>query len=742
MKKYLKYALYTLIAVAVLGAALIAIIAATVNPNDYKPLIVKTVQKTQHRTLKLEGDIKLTFFPKLGIDLGKASLSERNNRRIFAAVNDARIYVALFPLLRNEWVVDSLRIDGLRAHLVRYRNGTTNFDDLLHPQQGDNRDTGAGKPGRFRLDIQHIAVSRAALTFDDRQNGKKFRVSDLSLTSDRLADKTPGTIKLAFKFAGNGADLAARLSSNVFFDLGGQHYRLQDLTATVNGRAAGIQHLALQLQGNIDADLAHRSLHLTGLALKATGRRDGGLSLALDAPQLEIAPNKTTSGKLTLTAGFKQAAAVFNAKLTATGLEGSAKTLRIRQANLSMDGKMTGSTVSGTLATPLTIDLAAKRIAFPRWVAQLTVHNAKLPGGKSAARLQGSGRVNLAKGNARLQFSGALDQSKLRGAAGLSRFNPPAYTFDLAIDRLNIDRYFPPQPQKTAAPEKPFDFSALRRLDANGKVRIGTLIFSNIKANNVRIDIRARQGKLNIDPMRASLYQGKLNGVASLDARATPRIATRQTLSRVDINPLLRDAVGKDLLEGRGNIALNLTTTGATVSAMKRALNGTASLHLRDGAIKGINIAQTLRNAKARMGALKGTRTQSQNPQEKTDFTELNATFRIVNGVARNRDLSAKSPLLRLGGQGDIDIGAGRLDYLAKVTVVGSLQGQGGQGASTLKGVTVPLRMRGPWDGIKYSLDFNELGKSVVRQKVQQQKERVKSRVQEELKKGLKGLFR
>jgi len=742
MKKYLKYALYTLLAVVVLGVALIAIVAATVNPNDYKPLIVKTVQKTQHRTLKLEGDIKLAFFPKLGIDLGKASLSERNNSQIFAAVNDARIYVALLPLLRNEWVVDSIRIDGLRAHLVRYRNGTTNFDDLLHPQQDNNHDAGAGKPGRFRLDIQHIAVNRAALTFDDRQNGKKFMISDLSLTSGRLADKTPSDIQLAFKFKGDGADLAARLHSNVFFDLGAQRYRLQELTAEVNGHATKIQHLALRLKGNLDADLAHPSLHLADLTLKATGQRDGDLSLALDAPQLEIAQNKASSGKLTLTAGFKQAATAFNAKLTAPGLEGSAKTLRIRQANLSMDGKMADSAFSGTLATPLTINLAAKRITLPRWVAQLTVRNAKLPGGKSAARLQGNGQANLAKGNAHLQFNGTLDQSKLQGTAGLSRFNPPAYTFDLAIDRLDIDHYLPPQPKKTAAPEKPFDFSALQRLDANGKVRIGTLKFSNIKANNVRIDIRARQGKLNIDPMTASLYQGKLKGAASLDARATPRIATRQTLSHININPLLRDAIGKDLLEGRGNIALNLTMTGSTVSAMKRALNGTASLHLRDGAIKGINLAQTLRHAKARVGALKGARTQPQNLQEKTDFTELNATFRIANGVAHNRDLSAKSPLLRLGGQGDIDIGAGRLDYLTKVTVVGSLQGQGGQGASTLKGVTVPLRIRGPWDGIKYSLDFNELGKSVVRQKVQEKKEQVKSRVQEELKKGLKGLFR
>ncbi len=49
---------------------------------------------------------------------------------------------------------------------------------------------------------------------------------------------------------------------------------------------------------------------------------------------------------------------------------------------------------------------------------------------------------------------------------------------------------------------------------------------------------------------------------------------------------------GRILLEGRGNVVLDLTTTGNLVSAMKKALNGSAKLELKDGAIKGINLAQ------------------------------------------------------------------------------------------------------------------------------------------------------
>ena len=49
--------------------------------------------------------------------------------------------------------------------------------------------------------------------------------------------------------------------------------------------------------------------------------------------------------------------------------------------------------------------------------------------------------------------------------------------------------------------------------------------------------------------------------------------------------------------------------------------------------------------------------TQKASQTEKTDFSELSASFRIADGVARSNDLDMKSPFLRLGGDGAIDIG-------------------------------------------------------------------------------------
>src|SRR5690606_36093005 len=108
---------------------------------------------------------------------------------------------------------------------------------------------------------------------------------------------------------------------------------------------------------------------------------------------------------------------------------------------------------------------------------------------------------------------------------------------------------------------------------------------------------------------------------------------------------------GKEVLEGTGELTLDVRTEGAGVAQLTSALSGTASLVLRDGAVRGINLARSLREARARLTG-KGDEVQASRQTEETDFSEMSASFRIDQGVARNDDLSAKSPFLRVGGRG------------------------------------------------------------------------------------------
>ncbi len=107
---------------------------------------------------------------------------------------------------------------------------------------------------------------------------------------------------------------------------------------------------------------------------------------------------------------------------------------------------------------------------------------------------------------------------------------------------------------------------------------------------------------------------------------------------------------------------------------------------LRDGAVTGINLAKTFRQIRATF-SMEQEAVQRASADEKTDFSDLKASFSIKNGVAHNKDLLARSPLLRVTGAGAIDIGGSTIDYLAKASVV-HLPPAGRQGAGAVKGVT------------------------------------------------------
>jgi AsmA protein len=698
MNKTLKYGLISIGVILVAFLALVALVAATFNPNDYKPLIVKMVQEKKQRTLTLEGDIKLTFFPRIGADLGKLALSEHNSDKEFAAVDSARVSLELLPLLKKQLVVDRIRIDGIRARLVRYPDGTTSIDDLLTKEEESEQ---------FKFDIEGVSVTRAALVFDDRMGKRKLDISGLEFESGRLANKQPGKVDLKFTLRGDNPKIDAQveLASGLLFD--------------TEAKAVTLEKLAFSLAGKYGAD---------------------GLDMRLTSPKFELEPERF-AGQIDLTAKLAQAKGNLDLVLSVPALTGKGSAVRADNFTLEVSGKQGDNTVKSRIASLLSANLDTRQYSLDKLAASFNLSGPAMPKALDIT-LSGTARLDLAKEDAHLDLTGKLDDSQLRAKLGFSHFDAPAYAFDIGIDRLDVDRYLPPAKAEAKQPEKPLDFGFLKKLNANGQLSIGTLKVANIKSSNIKLNVKAGDGNLNVAPISANLYQGTLNGAISLHGIGTPRVALKQNLAGVNVGPLLKDAADVDMLEGRGSVALAVNAQGATVSAMKKALQGSAALNLHDGALKGVNIAGAIRSAKAKFGSLQGETTQAANAAEKTDFSELKASFQINRGVAHNEDLSAKSPLLRLTGNGDVNIGESSMNYLAKATVVASLEGQGGKELSALKGMTVPVRITGPFAGLKYSLDFNAMASEAVKQKVEQKKEEIKSRLGEELKGGLKGLFK
>ncbi len=690
MPKILKYVLLAVAGIGLIAGALAAFVAATFNPNDYKPQIQQLVKEKLERTLKIGGDIKLSFYPTIGANLAGISLSEHASDKEFASVESVRVALQFMPLLSKQLVVSQVEVRGLRANLLKRKDGSSNIDDLIGkdknkkpaptPPSGGQE---AQKPMQFNID--HVLIDNAGFSYADEATGARYSIGKMSLKTGRIAAGTPSDIELVVQGIAATqpkANLEARLKTRVTLDIGTQRFKLDGLDFSLKGEAAGMNPLALSVKGDVEGD--------------AKSLKSAGLSLELDAKQGE-------------------------------------------------------RTIKAKLATPLAANLEISKFDLPKLVASLALTDAKSPDKPVSLSLTGAAHADLAKQVASLEFTTKFDESSINGKAGVARFDPPSYVFDLNIDKLDVDRYAPPKPAANAEgakgasgkPEQPLDFSAIKTLNARGSIKIGALKVSKLNLQNVRMDVKAGAGRLDVNPLAANLYEGTMTGALALVAAATPQVSLKQALSGISIGPLLKDAADKDMLEGKGNVTIDVTGQGATASAIKQALNGSASLDLANGALKGINIGAAVRTAQDALGAARGRPAQSQaaNSAEKTDFTELKASFTIRNGIAHNSDLSMKSPLLRLGGEGDINIGTDSLNYVAKATLVATAAGQGGKDAADLKGLMVPVRISGPFSALKYEVDINAMANAAAKQKIDEKKEEVKTKVQDKIKDQLKGLF-
>jgi AsmA protein len=700
--KAIKLTLYVFAGLLVLLVLAVAVFAMTFNPNRYKSQIESIVKEKTGRTLRLTGDLEVAFWPSLGAKVNGMTLSERAPDQQFLALDAAHASVAVLPLLRGAVVVDGIRVSGLKANVVKNKDGTFNFSDLLEPdktgqqkqeKKAEERKDEGGQAVAF--DIAGIHIDRSAVSYRDLASGQELAISYVNLDTGRIAQQADG--KLSLKAAAKGkspdVDLHLDVAGQYKFDLPAKAFSLSGLDARVDGAAAGMRNLALLAKGDIAANPEKSEYHLKGFTLEAKGAMpDQSFEAKLAAPQVDIATDKAKGGVINVDARLKQATRDIQAALRLSGVEGSAKAL-----------------------------------AIPKLTADITMSGEGVPQKSVKIPLSGSLRADLEKQTVSAELSSKFDESAIQAKLGLAKFSPPSYLFDVNVDRLNVDRYLPAEQKPVSQPgpapkpgaekppqDTPLDLSALKDLNANGRLQVGALQVKGLKLANVKAELKAANGRLDVAPHSANLYEGAVSG--ALSAQADGRVAVKESLTGIAIGPLLRDFAQKDVLEGKGNVGLDVTGAGESVNAMKKSLAGTARLQLKDGAIKGINIAEVLRKAKSALSSQEAKAKAAET--QKTDFSELSASFAIKNGVAHNEDLDVKAPLFRISGKGDIDIGNSKIDYVTKAAVVASTKGQGGKDLEQLAGLTVPVHVSGPLDSMKYDVDYSAVARDVARSKI------------------------
>jgi AsmA protein len=341
-----------------------------------------------------------------------------------------------------------------------------------------------------------------------------------------------------------------------------------------------------------------------------------------------------------------------------------------------------------------------------------------------------------------------LDQSKLKFSAAVAEFSKPNLKFDLDLDQINLDRYMPPkseQPskEKTSGPAKPVkkktDYAPLRRLILDGTLKIAKLTVSKANIEDVVLQIKAKDGVFNLDPMKLKMYQGNAAGKAVLNvAKDTPRSKINLRLNNIQVGPLLQDVLEKDFLVGATNADINIAMVGDDPEKIKKTLNGKGELQFNDGAIVGIDLSAMARNVGAAFGlAQKGEK------RPRTDFSELLVPFTIKNGVANTPQSSIKSPFIRITAVGTADLVKETLDFRVDPQAVGTIKGQGDEVKRS--GIMVPILVSGTFSKPEFRPDLSAATQRRIEKEIFESKEVKKILEKEELKpleKKAKGLLK
>lgn len=837
---FIKGILLVLLLIILAAVALIALF----DPNDYKEEIQTTVKEKTGRSLALNAPLKWTFYPWLGISTGDIAIGNRqgSDGKQFLSAKQASVRVKLMPLLKGDFVADTVVLDGAELFLQVNKDGSDNWSDLT----SSNETAGAATPGESsikRININGADIRNSQISYDDRAGGVSYRAVIRKAQTGIIDMQSP--IPLAIDMTLSGSDLpetVVALNGTFAFDLEKQQYRIPDFDlalamasqtpAKLNGsleidlpsqvvavsdfnlsrgksKASGqlkvkgfkgipslngslklqefvtadfialtgkgvddIPLLALPVSGSLDFEGGNNRMRLPAFDLLLDGQKIAGsvdatslnplkAEFSLDAGNIDIdkwmgstAPdqkpaNKDTKGKSALAqvelAGDARIASVMTGGMRieniAVKLDHKANVMQLKE----LSAKALGIPVSGNMAitdpaSKMQYEGSLKVAGFnPRNLLKQLGASVPVTADKKVLSKAG-GRVDVSgnKNRIRMKTKGfTLDDSAISGSVSLAGFSSPAYKFNLRVDGIDLDRYMPPKSGKSGnAGSGPDDsHKALRGLNMDGKIVIGKLKVSEMRLGNFRTNIRATGSRFKLTEMSGSLYKGKFSGDISLDTGGkTLSWNANETFTGVSVGPLLRAIADSDRLSGVMNLTTSLNGSGTSIDRILSTVSGKAKFDFKNGSIKGVNIAQALRDVKAR---LKGRKPKKAGKQ-KTDFSQMSGSATIKNGLVTSNDLVAKTPFLRVTGKGTINLPQSSMNYLTNIKVVKTSKGQGGQEFSDLEGLTIPVRIKGPFSNLSYYPDIEQLLKERANQELDKKKEALKEKAKEKLREKLK----
>lgn len=341
-----------------------------------------------------------------------------------------------------------------------------------------------------------------------------------------------------------------------------------------------------------------------------------------------------------------------------------------------------GMAINGRVSTaafnPRSV-MAALAIATPKTADANVLKTASF-----SADIAGDEKKVLLK-NIRLK----LDDSTLTGEAGISDLATMRQYARLSLDRMDADRYLPPPAgaSKTAAapaaaPASPevLPVKLLKTQNLDVALTAGSFKVMEYPVSSFRVAATAGNGLVNVSELKGTIYNGGFSVPVNINVQgAQPVLKLQPKLEHMEIGPLARKFLKKDLLEGKASYAGDLTVRGNTVEAWMKSVTGTSDLKFENGLLHGVNAMQEVMNA---LGKYQGLLTLAgKDPQavvgkqKDTEIASFSANNTLDNGVLNSKSMNADLRKAKVGGTGSFNLVTQDLDYKLQLNLDKSVVG-------------------------------------------------------------------
>ena len=746
--KVIRWLLGCIITLVILLIIAVIVIPKVFDPNDYREQISSLVKDKTQRDLSIDGDLKLSVFPWLGVTTGKMTFSHPNHLSgdfgggNMLEVDATNIRLKILPLLKSitkeqkDIQVDTIVLKQPNIEIITTKQGLTSLDGLSGDEQAPQEDEKTAAGAGLALIVQGVDIESGRLVWDDRQVGQRYELRELNVKTGNLL----------------GSSLASLVTSGELLDSSTPDILQFDINGKANVNIDTLVAKAADLDLVIERGDLKSSLQIEAVSFAKDALIEiNKITAKANMDNEEIGPLNVDSSIPSLV--FDQKSQIL--QINDLSMQGdfqsrpivvSGQTLKVNLSNQTASLAALIADVDGITAN--VNDLSASNfIDDPNVKAVIDVKpfNAlKMmnsfgvefePEQESALSSVGfsanmSGGTNAASlNNMRL----TIDNSQLTGKLAIKNFENPNIAMDLALDSINLDNYVPKSDENEAI--EAGDSADARGINAlfalmplfeqfkaNGKLTIDDLIASGLKIKNIAVNVDSDADTTVIKPS-AKLYDGSFDGEIRYERlNSGGRLKFAKTkIDSVQLAGLLSDAQISEQLSGKGSLNIDVVVEQ---QGQQQSSQGVIDIAVNDGAIKGIDIQKILRSVEKTYNQFKGREYEdSADETDTTKFSSLSGTFNLKDNVLTNKDFQMKAPLFRILGSGLVDLEQEQVDYTTNVNVVNSFEGQGGVGIEKLKGITIPIRFTGPMTSPKYRVDMKALAKSLFKDKIDEKKD-------------------